>query len=1183
MDGKNIQKTINFSDPRDSRTGFLSDGSKYSFILDEKRWPTVEHYIQAKKFEGTQYVEEIRGAPTVYQATRLAKPREILFINDSGKISKKIAYGKNGEYNIRKDWGKCHSSILKEAISAKFTQNKRLTKRLLDTRDAHLVDEKNPMTGIILEKVRSELRKNKSESSSISSRYNDSYNSTHIKDFKSPSMSSQEKQFVIGVITISKRISEMEGWDKIFKEMIEDVTYILTSDKEEIKNILNYINSFYKIPWTKIYHDLPNTYEIIHEIQEIFDGVDNSQGSQYFTVAAILRWFSLESTPVQKKNMFKRIKRSSTIHISIPKVQRMYRQRQPPFPKPNKIVKKEPRKKKNERQEKMESLPPEGEKPPEDEERSEGEERSEEIIESPKNIHSSILTPLEKKKIDRILEKQDCKGSLCETNVKQVKKFVRKKMRDFPTINKKDLDKYVEETYKEFLPKKSESLQQEDISSDTNEEKSPIPELINNTDSKKESVKDEYIPLEHKKEMTSMQEVVNPHDSSQKDHSDPLVIEEDPSEDYFFVKGKLIEKYMSKLVSLEGKIVKTEGVQKMKFGNWSRDYVINTIFESLQDSQKYYVEYKKWIECKLIEFIDTSIQSCYLLNKTIITENIIKVVMEHIYGYSLDKFDSSFSGIDFDYSKSIRNIFSQRKEYGSYKLTSEATNLLICRTENLGKSLIHPMGKTFTYKSFKKQIQEFEEQIDIAGNYPSIGNFTPYEIYIIRALRHISACFKNLFLYPLGMELCIRTFLTLVPSAWRQGAEQYMSNILQGFDEKITDPQEILEKNDIRYSTEDIFRVIQYYDTEIEEDRDRSGKLLQFKENKVCQDCMIIFSAALNYLTPSLSRPGNTGVLRRIKILGEKIFSDTIPSIENVSFSSESILLDESAASKVIENKEFNLTTFDKCDIITVLVDSKSINLSKADLVSASVFKTYPYSNIYIRNRSQEEMGTAILKVPIDSKTKVLISSTLDHRIVACLICNFSSGEPKEVIDTKGNRKNWFTSSVTQLFSLPEVKGRNIAFSSNQLSPEGYIEIIKEIVNTSSFSGDVYILDGKISSRVPSEKAKSAISRPFKPLTPPIKVDLYEKEDTVIKLNDKKEETQVEECEECEGGIPREIEKASLYLRIFGPLKLSSKNYSLLVEKLSKLPEKERNFFITRWKEISVSERKAGVKSFLSL
>ena len=109
------------------------------------------------------------------------------------------------------------------------------------------------------------------------------------------------------------------------------------------------------------------------------------------------------------------------------------------------------------------------------------------------------------------------------------------------------------------------------------------------------------------------------------------------------------------------------------------------------------------------------------------------------------------------------------------------------------------------------------------------------------------------------------------------------------------------------------------------------------------------------------------------------------------------------------------------------------------------------------------------------------------------------------------------------------------------------------------------------------------LSRPFKPLTPPIKVDLYEKEDTVIKLNDKEEETQVEEYEECEGDVPREIEKASLYLRIFGPLKLSSKNYSLLVEKLSKLPEKERNFFITRWKEISISERKAGVKSFLSL
>ena len=65
-------------------------------------------------------------------------------------------------------------------------------------------------------------------------------------------------------------------------------------------------------------------------------------------------------------------------------------------------------------------------------------------------------------------------------------------------------------------------------------------------------------------------------------------------------------------------------------------------------------------------------------------------------------------------------------------------------------------------------------------------------------------------------------------------------------------------------------------------------------------------------------------------------------------------------------------------------------------------------------------------------------------------------------------------------------------------------------------------------------------------------------------------------------GIPSDIKKATLYLRIFEPLKLPNKQYSAIVEKMGNLPEKDRTFFLNRWKELSISDRKSEVINFLN-
>ena len=117
---------------------------------------------------------------------------------------------------------------------------------------------------------------------------------------------------------------------------------------------------------------------------------------------------------------------------------------------------------------------------------------------------------------------------------------------------------------------------------------------------------------------------------------------------------------------------------------------------------------KKWVTDKIFDFIDTSIQACYLSNETTITENIINVVIEQIYGCKISKV-SSPSKIEFDYTETIHNVLSEREEYKPYKLSPDATKLLSHHVENLGRFLTAPLSiisnkVTPTYKMLKERI-----------------------------------------------------------------------------------------------------------------------------------------------------------------------------------------------------------------------------------------------------------------------------------------------------------------------------------------------------------------------------------------------------------------------------------------------------------------------------------------------
>ncbi len=323
-----VQKIITFSNPKDYRTGFLSNASNYGFILDDKRWPTVEHFIHAKKFDGTQYEEEIRVAPTVHQVKRMATERRIIFFDKAtDKILRRKIYGSPSHqevYYIREDWGAVESIFLEQALRAKFMQNRRLQQRLLDTHDATLIDESNSLTGKILEHVRTNFKKK------ISKSLVESIPLETIKDLCSATLTAKDKKLIRGLIGLALRISKLEGWDKIHQEMIEDALSNLVPAQ-----IINYIKSTTGVSWTVIYRDLPNYEQMINEIYKIFKRHDPSQENQISStvfIAAIVRWVKIKATSSQKEELYNKLKNVKTLNIVFPKQKRWYRTNPPYIP-----------------------------------------------------------------------------------------------------------------------------------------------------------------------------------------------------------------------------------------------------------------------------------------------------------------------------------------------------------------------------------------------------------------------------------------------------------------------------------------------------------------------------------------------------------------------------------------------------------------------------------------------------------------------------------------------------------------------------------------------------------------------------------------------------------------------------------------------------------------------------------
>lgn len=132
--------------------GCFSNFSPHGFELDGVYWKTSEHYFQAQKFAGTEYVDQVRRAKTPKDAAAIGRRRDL---------------------PLRRDWERVKDDVMRRAVLKKFETHADIRATLLETGDATLVENapsdfywgigkdgtgKN-MLGIILMEVREQLRK----------------------------------------------------------------------------------------------------------------------------------------------------------------------------------------------------------------------------------------------------------------------------------------------------------------------------------------------------------------------------------------------------------------------------------------------------------------------------------------------------------------------------------------------------------------------------------------------------------------------------------------------------------------------------------------------------------------------------------------------------------------------------------------------------------------------------------------------------------------------------------------------------------------------------------------------------------------------------------------------------------------------------------------------------------------
>lgn len=321
-----MKKVITIEKHKDPRIGFLSNSSLHPFVVESKKWPTVDHYLYAKMFEGTRYEEMIRRAPTVFKAKRMATLSKNVYDYDDGKRKTVEVYG-GGIYRKRDDWKDVEMEVTETALRAKFKQHPRLQKLLINTGDSELVHINNVYTGPILEKIRSELQPSKTKPQRVYRNF---------QDFESENLTVPQTKLVRVIIQLSIKISRLEGWDTLHPEMVEDALLNLFGDQKLYHRFMSeYQNHIKEVKWSDIYLRYPNYEKVVNKVHHLILKKDPRQEKQLsvsLLISYVVWWYSRSSVKTQTL-LNSRISISKNIDIDLGTGDRWYRKNPPRRPK----------------------------------------------------------------------------------------------------------------------------------------------------------------------------------------------------------------------------------------------------------------------------------------------------------------------------------------------------------------------------------------------------------------------------------------------------------------------------------------------------------------------------------------------------------------------------------------------------------------------------------------------------------------------------------------------------------------------------------------------------------------------------------------------------------------------------------------------------------------------------------
>ena len=318
---------IEIPSPEDPTLGWLSNASKHPFTIDSLEWPTVDHYLLAKKFEGTTLEEQIRGCRSLYSARLLTTPKNLID-TESGVAVKKTVYGKEKNFDIREDWSQVYYSFLETALIEKFKQHPVLKKKLMGLAGMEIIDPKSSVTGDVLERLRDILIED------LKPRYRPPSFPQPYKDLTSSTLTPPETQVLKSLVRAANMIGELEGTSILQQGVFEDAIYnILTlsgydgrTAGDVVSLILEWVATAFS-EWAIVVKTMPHFDGLVTSVTSFLPSTKMDEEATFrirVIIASFIRWLRADTSKI-KDTLFTKAPKIRMSDITIPAKIRSYR------------------------------------------------------------------------------------------------------------------------------------------------------------------------------------------------------------------------------------------------------------------------------------------------------------------------------------------------------------------------------------------------------------------------------------------------------------------------------------------------------------------------------------------------------------------------------------------------------------------------------------------------------------------------------------------------------------------------------------------------------------------------------------------------------------------------------------------------------------------------------------------